>query len=189
MHHLADAAGEILRRAFRTDMAVENKADASPVTQADREVEAALRQLIEAAYPEHGIIGEEFGNVARASLQWVLDPIDGTQAFIAGQPTFTTLIALAKDGIPILGLIDQPMAKERWLGITGEKTTLNGVPVHTRNCTTLGQATLGTTAMEILYARTGQGFRTIEKHLRPSDIRRRWVSLCPICFRKKRYRR
>ena len=74
--------------------------------------------MIEKHYPDHGIVGEEFGNVRGESpWQWVLDPIDGTRAFIAGKPTFATLIALAKDGVPVLGLIDQPISKERWVGV------------------------------------------------------------------------
>lgn len=120
---LADSAGEIIRRHWKSVSAVENKADASPVTQADREVETALRAGIEKAFPAHGIIGEEYGNVRGESpWQWVIDPIDGTRAFIAGQPTFATLIALAKDGIPLLGIIDQPISKERWVGVSGKPT-------------------------------------------------------------------
>ena len=114
---MADAAGDILRRHYRAPIDVERKSDASPVTIADREVETALRALIESHYPDHGIIGEEFGNVRGDSpFQWVLDPIDGTRSFIAGYPLFTTLIALAHEGTPILGLIDQPILRERWLG-------------------------------------------------------------------------
>jgi inositol-phosphate phosphatase / L-galactose 1-phosphate phosphatase / histidinol-phosphatase len=121
-NHMADAAGEILRKAFRQPVSIDQKSDASPVTAADRAVELCLRQLIESHFPDHGIIGEEFGNVRpKSPYQWVIDPIDGTRAFIAGYPTFTTLIALAYEGIPILGMIDQPIAKERWVGIEGEK--------------------------------------------------------------------
>jgi inositol-phosphate phosphatase/L-galactose 1-phosphate phosphatase/histidinol-phosphatase len=144
---MADAAGDIARRYFQKQLAVEQKADASPVTQADREIEAAIRKLIEAEYPEHGIIGEEFGNVRPdAAFQWVLDPIDGTRAFIAGQPTFTTLIALAKDGVPMLGVIDQPISRERWVGVTGQPTILNGKPATTSQCNALEKARVGTTS-------------------------------------------
>ena len=123
-HRMADASGEILRRCFRTTLNIESKSDLSPVTMTDREVETALRTLIEESYPEHGIIGEEFGNVRPQSpWQWVLDPIDGTHAFIAEEATFTTLIALAYEGVPLLGVIDQPILRERWVG-AAEKTTL-----------------------------------------------------------------
>lgn len=144
---LADAAGDILRGAFRAPVSIERKADASPVTQADRAVETAMRALIEQHYHEHGIVGEEFGNVRPdAPYQWVLDPIDGTRAFMAGYPTFTTLIALVQNGIPVLGIIDQPIMRERWLGITGEPTTLNGKPVHTSKRQTLADCIIATTS-------------------------------------------
>lgn len=152
-HRMADEAGEILRRYFRVEMTVDSKADASPVTKADREVETMLRSHIEAAYPQHGIIGEEFGNVRpEAELQWILDPIDGTRAFIAGETTFTTLIALAKKGTPILGVINQPITNERWVGVTGQPTLLNGKPVSVRNCGSLSQATVATTGMQYFTA-------------------------------------
>lgn len=148
-HRMADTAGDILRRYWGQSHAVEHKADASPVTHADREVEAVIRTLIEAEFPNQGIFGEEHGRLRPdAAWQWVIDPIDGTHAFIAGQPTFTTLIALAKDGIPLLGLIDQPVSKERWLGISGQNTMCNGAMVQPRPCTALSQAMLATTAMK-----------------------------------------
>ncbi len=146
-HRMADAAGEIIRRYWRMPIIAQRKADASPVTLADREAEAAMRALIEAHYPDHGIIGEEFGNLREdAPFQWVLDPIDGTRAFIAGYPTFTTLIALAKDGVPILGVIDQPITKERWVGMAGEKSTLDGKTIATRDCRILENAVIATTS-------------------------------------------
>ncbi|MCZ6482912.1 MAG: histidinol phosphate phosphatase, partial [Alphaproteobacteria bacterium] len=104
---LAELSGAIIRRYFRTPVAVETKADTSPVTAADREAEAAMRERIETAYPDHGVIGEEFGPVrADAEFVWVLDPIDGTKSFISGKPLFGTLIGLVHDGAPILGVID-----------------------------------------------------------------------------------
>ena len=164
-HQLADRAGEIIRPYWQTPVAVDSKADASPVTLADREAEAAMRALIEQHYPEHGIIGEEHGNVRpEAAYQWVLDPIDGTRAFIAGTPTFTTLIALCKDGIPILGIIDQPITKERWVGIAGQKTTLNGAPVHTAPCNDLPQATLAATAMQYFTPEQTAVFERVREH-------------------------
>lgn len=144
---MADAAGAITRRYFKSGLGVDHKADNSPVTLADREVETALRALIESTYPDHGIVGEEFGNVrADSPWQWVIDPIDGTRAFIAGLPTFTTLIALARNGVPLLGVIDNPITRERWLGIAGHATVCNAKTVTTRNPAALAQAIIGTTS-------------------------------------------
>jgi inositol-phosphate phosphatase / L-galactose 1-phosphate phosphatase / histidinol-phosphatase len=147
---LADAAGAVIRPAFRTALAVDDKPDSSPVTAADRAAEAAMRQLIEARFPEHGIVGEEFGRVREAAeFVWVLDPIDGTKSFISGVPLFGTLIALVDRGRPLLGVIDQPISRERWLGVAGRQTTLNGVPVHCRACPGLAAATLFATAPDM----------------------------------------
>ncbi len=143
---LADASGAIIRQYFRTPVPVETKSDDSPVTVADREAEAALRACIEDAYPDHGIFGEEYGFVrTEAEYTWVLDPIDGTKAFISGMPIFGTLIALMRNGKPILGIIDQPISGERWLGAAGRPSTLNGAPIATRKDSTLGTATHYTT--------------------------------------------
>ncbi len=120
---LADAAGEIVRRYFRRGVTVDDKADMSPVTIADREAEAALRVLIERRFPDHGILGEEHGSVRTgAERVWVLDPIDGTKSFISGVPLFGTLIALVEGGVPVLGVIDQPISRERWIGARGHKS-------------------------------------------------------------------
>ena len=144
---LADAAGEVSRRYWRSPLPVDAKADSSPVTKADCEAEQVMRALIEHAFPDHGIIGEEFGNVRPESpYQWVLDPIDGTRAFIAGYPTFTTLIALIKDSIPILGIVDQPISRERWIGIAGKPSMTNGRPITTRNSVSLNHAVIATTS-------------------------------------------
>jgi histidinol phosphatase-like enzyme (inositol monophosphatase family) len=144
---LADAAGETIRPYFRAEFGLESKADTTPVTLADRAAEAAIRQLLEAARPEDGVIGEEFDDVrGDASRQWVIDPIDGTTSFVAGRPIFGTLIGLMQDGWPLLGVIDQPILRERWIGITGKATTLNGKPVCTRSCPALSEAILATTS-------------------------------------------
>lgn len=146
-HRLADAAGEAIRPFFRADFAREAKADSTPVTEADRAAERAIRDILEKERPEDGIIGEEFGAVREdARRQWVLDPIDGTQSFIAGRPSFGTLIALMQDGWPVLGLIDQPVARERWVGAAGRTTEFNGAPAATRRCRELEGAMLATTS-------------------------------------------
>ncbi|QWC56896.1 histidinol-phosphatase [Erythrobacter sp. 3-20A1M] len=144
---LADAAGAAIRPLFRGDWADDRKGDASPVTEADRAAEAAMRQLIEAERPDDGIIGEEYGtHNESAGRQWVLDPIDGTISFMAGRPIFGTLIALVQDGWPVLGVIDQPVSRERWAGLIGQPTTFNGSPVSTRSCRALDGAMLATSS-------------------------------------------
>jgi inositol-phosphate phosphatase/L-galactose 1-phosphate phosphatase/histidinol-phosphatase len=129
---LADEAGAVALRYYRQPVTVETKADASPVTRADREAERAMRTLIETEYPDDGIVGEEHGRERDgASRQWVLDPIDGTRSFVTGVPLFGTLIALAVDGVPVVGVIDQPVTRERWVGVAGAATTLASAMVST----------------------------------------------------------
>jgi len=147
---LADAAGAAIRPYFRRPIAVDDKPDLSPVTVADRAAEAAMRQLITARFPEHGIIGEEFGREREeADFVWVLDPIDGTKSFISGVPLFGTLIALAHQGRPILGIIDQPISRERWIGASGRPTTLNDTPIRCRPCAGLAVATVFSTSPDM----------------------------------------
>ncbi|MBD2843378.1 histidinol-phosphatase [Erythrobacter rubeus] len=143
---LADAARAAIRPLFRGKWSEKRKADRSYVTEADRAAEAAMRKLVEDQCPEDGIIGEEYGATNEsAGRQWVLDPIDGTTSFIAGRPIFGTLIALMQDGWPVLGVIDQPIAGERWIGRLGEGTTFNGKPARVSPCKELSEAVLGTT--------------------------------------------
>jgi inositol-phosphate phosphatase/L-galactose 1-phosphate phosphatase/histidinol-phosphatase len=147
---LADAAGEAIRPHFRQPIAVTDKPDLSPVTVADRAAEAAMRRMIIARFPQHGIIGEEYGpERADAEFVWVLDPIDGTKSFISGVPLFGTLIALARQGRPILGIIDQPISRERWIGATDHPTTFNGTPIHSRPCAALAAATVFSTSPDM----------------------------------------
>ncbi|MEP3052281.1 MAG: histidinol-phosphatase [Erythrobacter sp.] len=144
---LADAAGHAIRPLFRAPFDSEEKGDNSPVTEADRSAEAAMRAIIEEVCPDDGIIGEEYGTRnENAGRQWVLDPIDGTISFMAGRPIFGTLIALMQDGWPVLGVIDQPIAGERWVGVIGEGTTLNDQPIKTRACKELSAASLATSS-------------------------------------------
>jgi len=147
---LADAAGEAIRPYFRRPIAVDDKPDLSPVTAADRAAETAMRDLIARRFPAHGIIGEEFGREREeADFVWVLDPIDGTKSFISGVPLFGTLIALAHRGHPILGIIDQPISRERWIGASGHPTTLNGAPIRCRPCAALAAATVFATTPDM----------------------------------------
>lgn len=162
---LADAAGAAIRPYFRARFEIETKPDDSPVTAADRASEAAMRAIVEAERPADGIIGEEYGRVREgAARQWVFDPIDGTRAFIAGRPLFGILIALLQDGIPVLGVIDQPIIGDRWLGATNRPTTLNGQRATVRACPGIAQAHLATTSPYLF--RAGDDLDRFER-LRP----------------------
>lgn len=146
---VAEAARPVIRRYFRTPVPIDDKDDRSPVTIADREAEAAMRALIAEAFPAHGILGEEYGNErCDAEFVWVLDPIDGTKSFITGKPSFGTLIALMQHGRPILGIVDQAITGERWLGAAGRSSSLNGKPVTVRACPDLAHAYAYTTGPE-----------------------------------------
>lgn len=151
---LADSAQEISLRYFRTHASVENKntdQDFDPVTDADRNAEAAMRTLIEQERPDDGILGEEYGETAsRNGYQWVLDPIDGTRAFVAGLPVWTTLIALCgPDGTPLIGVIDQPALGERYSGWPGgavlEQSDGMRQPIKVSDVNDLRKATIATT--------------------------------------------
>jgi myo-inositol-1(or 4)-monophosphatase len=150
----ADAAGAAIRPYFRAAVTADTKPDESPVTIADREAEQAMRAIIAARHPDHGILGEEFGQErAGSAWQWVLDPIDGTRAFITGRPTFGTLVALLRDGVPVLGVIDQAVTGERWIGQAGQRTRFQGPlggRIGTRRCPLLAQAELSATSPEML---------------------------------------
>ncbi|HEX8447880.1 MAG TPA: histidinol-phosphatase [Sphingomonas sp.] len=164
---LADAAGAAIRPFFRARFAIETKSDASPVTQADRAAERAIRDLLALHAPADGIVGEEYGRErAGADRVWVLDPIDGTRAFIAGRPIFGTLIALLEQGKPMLGIIDQPISGERWVGAAGRPTTLSGQVVTTRSCPTLADALLATTSPWLFDAAGGSVFDRVRGSVR-----------------------
>jgi len=146
-HRLADEARRLAMPRFRTALDVIVKDDESPVTVADREVEAAMRVLISAAFPDHGILGEEQGRVnMEAEYVWVVDPIDGTKSFITGSPLWGTLIALLHRGRPVLGLIDIPCTGERWSALGDGAVQLNEQPARTSRCETLAAARIYTTS-------------------------------------------
>lgn len=170
---LAAASGTVIRQYFRQPFEIVSKTDESPVTIADRDAETAMRALIRATYPDHGILGEEFGRERDdAEYQWILDPIDGTGSFISGKPIFGTLIALWHQGQPLLGLIDQPISGERWIGAAGHGTTLNGQPAHTRPCPSLDAALLDATDPS-MFVREPRF-----EALRRAVARNRWGSDC-----------
>ncbi len=143
--HLAELSGNVIRKYFRTNVKVDSKPDASPVTIADKKAEELMRGEIMKNFPEHGIIGEEFGeHNPGAEYKWILDPIDGTKSFICGTVTFGTLIALLKNNQPVLGVINQPILKEFLLG-DNSTAELNDVKVNVRACNKLSDAVLLTT--------------------------------------------
>jgi len=145
----ADTAGAIIRSRFRQAFTMTDKADRSPVTEIDCLVETAIREGVARHRPADGIIGEEFGNERPdAEVVWVVDPIDGTRAFLSGRPTFVCLIGVLFRGEPLLGLIDQPISGERWLGRSGAWATFNGVGIHARSCAGLAGAVLSATTPE-----------------------------------------
>jgi len=164
---LADTSRATIRKALGQARSFVTKGDASPVTAIDREVEKRLRARILEAYPDHGILGEEFESVGLdAEWVWVIDPIDGTKAFITGIPTFGTLIALARNGVPVLGVIDNPVTDERWVGADGVPTSRNGRPVRTRGCEDLAEALVGNGNPESFDDDDTAAFRRLRRQVR-----------------------
>ena len=153
---LATASGETILPFFRTSLSIDNKnspqesREFDPVTEADRAAEAVMRRLIKANFPQHGIVGEEFGNEREdAEYVWVLDPIDGTKSFIAGFPIWGTLIALLHKGTPVFGMMHQPYIGERFSGDSGSanyKGPTGERKLQVRRCSSLQDATLFTTS-------------------------------------------
>lgn len=144
-NYMADQARGVAKEYFRKSLSVEDKADLSPVTAADRGIETVLRQIIEKERPLDGILGEEFGSKdSKNGYTWVFDPIDGTKSFTIGRPTFGTLIALCHEGVPVLGVIDQAISDERWVGVKDKPTLFNGAPVRTRACPAPQKPVIGT---------------------------------------------
>jgi histidinol phosphatase-like enzyme (inositol monophosphatase family) len=146
----ADAAAEVVRPLFRSGLPADLKHDHSPVTEADRAAERAMRAVLAQRCPDHGILGEEFGTTdPGARFRWALDPIDGTRAFITGRPLFGTLVGLLDGGVPILGVIDQPVTGERWLAAPGQPTRFRGPlggRAGCRPCAVLDRADLSCTS-------------------------------------------
>jgi myo-inositol-1(or 4)-monophosphatase len=158
----ADAAGQVIRPLFRSALLVEAKGDASPVTEADKGAERAIRAVLSARFPDHGLWGEEYGRErGEAEHLWVLDPIDGTRAFVTGRPLFGTLIALLRDGVPVLGVIDQPATGERWIGAAGRPTLFRspmGGSAGCRPCARLAEAELSSTSPDVYGPEDRPGF-------------------------------
>lgn len=167
---LATRSGEAILPFFRTHMAARNKdsnGGFDPVTEADRAAEMVLRRMISQTFPEHGIIGEEFGEErADADYVWVLDPIDGTRAFMSGLPVWGTLIGLMRAGAPVYGMMHQPFTRERFFG-DGEGATYRGPDgereLRARACGSLEEATLMTTSPRLFSPRDRKAFESVEK--------------------------
>ena len=169
---LADVAGEAIRPFFRSTYAQELKEDRSPVTEADRAAEAAMRRLLDAEAPGDGVMGEEYGEKPGITgRRWVLDPIDGTRSFTAGRAIFGILIALVEDGWPVLGVIDQPVSRERWLGVAGRPTLFNGLPVRTRACAALEGALIATTSPHLFSGGEVDGYMRLALAAAGGDLR------------------
>lgn len=164
---LSAASGAIIRKYFRTPMAVDSKADQTPLTIADQQAEMVMRQMIKERYPHHSILGEEFETTnPGAEYQWILDPIDGTKNFVAGTYLFGTLIALLKDGQPILGVINNPITDQFLIG-DGFQTWLNGEQVRVRDCLAIEQATMLTTShWSSVENRDGSAFEALSRRVR-----------------------
>jgi histidinol phosphatase-like enzyme (inositol monophosphatase family) len=176
-HQLADASGEVIRPYFRTRIEVTDKGSKQigfdPVTAADQEAEAVIRKLIKSRYPRHGLLGEEHGaEKGQDHYTWVLDPIDGTRAFICGLPQWGTLIALNDGERPVLGILDQPHTRERWIGYGGKTEFITpekrGI-VKTRLCATMTQAVITSTHPTGYFTPPEQkAFQSLVRHARLS---------------------
>jgi histidinol-phosphatase len=143
---LAWNAGRVTLRHFQTNVVAELKADNSPVTIADRESERLMRELIEARYPHHSILGEEEGETRPgASFRWILDPIDGTKSFVAGVPMYAVLVGLERDGVPVVGAVAIPPLGEMLTAAHGEGCLWNGRVARVSSTPTLADAVISTT--------------------------------------------
>ncbi len=146
----------------KADLTIEIKEDGSPVTNVDKAVERAIRAHIQAVYPDHGILGEEFGSHNRdADLMWVIDPIDGTRQFAAGLPNYGILIALCSAGIPKIGVICHPDTKDIYLGLQGQGCWLNDAPIRVADLTAVDRCIVGLSDPDAFDAATLPGMERL----------------------------
>jgi histidinol phosphatase-like enzyme (inositol monophosphatase family) len=171
-HALAERAGEVILPHFRSGVAVDDKGGGAfdPVTVADRDAEAAIREILSAAYPGHGVVGEEFEDTQTdADFCWIVDPIDGTRSFIMGQPLWGTLIGLTAHGEPVLGMMNQPYTGERfWSGEAESYFTRGGETrrMNVRQCPALDSAILASTAPELFDTSELSRFEALSRAVR-----------------------
>lgn len=172
-HKMADAAGEAILPFFRTSLAANNKASGAhfdPVTEADKAAEVIIRRMISAAFPEHGIEGEEFGlERAQAEFRWIIDPIDGTRAFLAGLPVWGCLVGLMRSGKPVMGMMSQPFTGERFWGDGNKaqaRTPLGERRLKTRATPQLAEAILSTTSPRIIPEALRERYDRVEQLVR-----------------------
>ena len=175
VHDLATKSGEAILPFFRTALVVEDKTHGrafDPVTEADRAAEQVMRRMILSAFPDHGIIGEEFGaDRSGATYVWALDPIDGTKSFISGMPAWGTLIGLLKDGAPVYGMMHQPFIGERFFGDGGSAHYLGPAGkrrLNVRDCGRLEDAILFTTSPLLMQGEDRVAFHRVEEQVRLS---------------------
>ncbi len=192
---LATASGETILPFFRTSLSIDDKSktkDFDPVTEADRAAEAVMRRLIKASFPQHGIVGEEFGNEREdADYVWVLDPIDGTKSFIGGFPIWGTLIALLHKGAPVYGMMHQPFIGERFSGDNGSATYKGPSGerrLQVRRCASLSEATSYTTSPLLMNERDRAIFSRIETGRAAVALWRRLLLLLHAGGRPRRSR-
>jgi histidinol phosphatase-like enzyme (inositol monophosphatase family) len=161
-----DASGAAIKPYFRAGLTADLKADESPVTVADRLAEEILRETLGRKFPDFGLLGEEFpATRADARYVWVIDPIDGTRAFLTGRPSFCTLLGLLEDGVPILGLIDQPITGERWIGGREVAASFKGSfggKIGPRPVDLLAEAELSSTAPEMFSPEAATRFARLQ---------------------------
>ena len=167
---LATRSGQAILPFFRTSLTTEDKSLGGvfdPVTEADRAGETVMRRMITTMFPSHGIVGEEFGAEREdAELVWVLDPIDGTRAFMAGLPLWGTLIGLMRNGVPAYGLMHQPFIGERFFGDGGSAGYVGPHgerKLMTRRCNSLADAVMSTTSPRLFDAGPMAGYERIEQ--------------------------
>ena len=167
---LAGVAGETILPFFRTALSVSDKGGPGafdPVTAADHAAETAMRAMIRRQFPDHGIVGEEYGaERAEAEYVWFLDPIDGTKSFICGMPAWGTLIALTRLGVPVFGLMDQPFTRERFSGDGGAahyRGPAGKRDLRVRPCNSLAEAALFTTSPRLMNGADRQAFGRVEE--------------------------
>jgi inositol-phosphate phosphatase/L-galactose 1-phosphate phosphatase/histidinol-phosphatase len=158
----ADASGKIIKKYFRKKIKINLKKDNTPFTKADIEAEKIIRELILKQEPNCGFVGEETGSInMNREYCWVVDPLDGTKSFITGKPTFGTLIGLLKNNKPVLGILNQPILNERWVGIAGVETKYNNKKVRVRKCKSIKGAKMYATSPMMFQGRNKKIYKNV----------------------------